>query len=174
LKVAHCNDAVCSTSTKTTVDSIGDVGQYSSIAIGADGLPIISYWGYGVFLRVAHCNDVQCTGGDETVPNVDTNFAGTYTSITIGADGLPIISYRDNANADLKVAHCNDLQCLAATATTVDATGDVGEYTSITIGADGLPIISYYDNTNHDLKVAHCSNALCVPFSRRHGDPGVR
>jgi hypothetical protein len=43
LKVAACTTANCSTSTITTVDSTGDVGRNSSIAIGATGLPIISY-----------------------------------------------------------------------------------------------------------------------------------
>jgi len=92
---------------------------------------------------------------------------GRDTSITIGADGLGLISYYDATNDDLKVAHCSDTNCTAATITTLDSTGDVGRDTSITIGADGLGLISYYDYDNEDLKVAHCENAFCSPYFRR-------
>jgi len=86
---------------------------------------------------------------------------GAYTSATIGADGLPLISYTDSGNGDLKVAHCSNAACSAATLATLASLGNVGYYTSIAVGADGLALISYYDLTNFDLKVAHCSNVAC-------------
>jgi hypothetical protein len=92
---------------------------------------------------------------------------GIYSSVTIGADGLGLISYRDATNDDLKVAHCSDTNCTAATTTTLDATDRVGWHTSVTIGADGLGLVSYYDFTNGDLKVAHCENTFCSPYFRR-------
>jgi hypothetical protein len=92
---------------------------------------------------------------------------GQHTSITIGADGLGLVSYYDATYGDLKVAHCSNVDCSAATTATVDTAGDVGPSTSITIGADGLGLIRYDDLTNSDLKVAHCSNLLCAPFFRR-------
>jgi hypothetical protein len=73
----------------------------------------------------------------------------------------------DDTSDDLKVAHCSDTNCTAATITTLDAPGDVGNDTSFTIGADGSGLISYYDVTNEDLKVAHCENAFCAPYFRR-------
>jgi predicted regulator of Ras-like GTPase activity (Roadblock/LC7/MglB family) len=118
---------------------------------------------------VAHCNDLACTGGDETISTVDSaGDVGTSTSIAIGADGLPVISYSDDANYDLKVAHCNNVTCTSATATTVESGGVVGVYTSIVIGADGLPVISHYDATfgSRALRVTHCSNRFCLPFVR--------
>jgi hypothetical protein len=91
---------------------------------------------------------------------------GYYTSATVGADGLGLISYYDYSNGDLKVAHCSDVACSAATISTLDSAGDVGRDTSVTVGADGLGLISCYDGTNGDLKVAHCSNRFCVPYHR--------
>jgi hypothetical protein len=63
LKVAKCAKAACTagTSTLSTVDSTGDVGFFSSIAIGIDGLPVIAYQGgIGGNLKVAKCANVYC------------------------------------------------------------------------------------------------------------------
>jgi len=83
------------------------------------------------------------------------------------ADGLGLISYRDLTNADLKVAHCTNTACTAATYTTLDSAGTVGYETAVTIGADGLGLISYRDLTNDDLKMAQCANVFCIPYFRR-------
>ncbi len=94
---------------------------------------------------------------------------GQYTSSTVGADGLPVISYYDNtgANLDLKLAHCSNVACSAATWTVVDSAGTVGWNTSVTIGSDGLPFVSYRDISNNAVKSAHCPNAFCVGYLRR-------
>jgi hypothetical protein len=143
LKVAHCNDFVCSTATTSTIDSAGHIGFYTSITIGSDGLGIISYLdATNNDLKVAHCNDVACTSA--TTSTIDSGgLVGAHTSIAIGADGLALISYHDDTNGDLKVAHCNNVVCSSATTTTIDTTGDVGNTSSITIGPDGLGLISY-------------------------------
>jgi hypothetical protein len=44
----------------TTLDSSGNVGQYSSVAIGTDGLALISYYdANNGDLKVAHCSNVS-------------------------------------------------------------------------------------------------------------------
>ena len=67
LKVAHCSNTACNpatgTITVTTVDdgAGNDVGQWSSIAIGDDGLPVISYYDATAGdLKVARCGNVRC------------------------------------------------------------------------------------------------------------------
>jgi len=168
LKVAHCSNVSCSAGTTVaTLDSTGDVGFYTSIAVGADGLGLISYYDFtNADLKVAHCANTACSSA--TLATLDTVVdVGSYTSITIGADGLGLISYHDAINGDLKAARCADTACGSATLVTLDSTGDfVGDYTSITIGADGLGLVSYRDNTNGDLKVAHCANVTCTPHYR--------
>ena len=150
-------------STITALDSIGSVGRYTSITIGADGLGLISYQDLTTQdLKVAHCSDAECTSA--TITTLDsTGGVGSYTAITTGADGLGLISYYDDfPNGDLKVAHCGNAACTSATITILDTEGLVGLDTSITIGGDGLGLISYYATPNADLKVAHCSNATCT------------
>lgn len=153
--------------TSTLLDDFGDVGLYSSIIIGSDGYPLISYHDQTLGdLKVAHCHDFLCTTA--TVVTVDSTDVddGEGTSITVGSDGFGLISYYDNSNHDLKIAHCNDLDCSTSSIYKADETGDVGRYSSITTGSDGLGIVSYYDHTNIDLKVAHCEDQNCSTTSK--------
>ena len=164
LKVAQCHDAICSSATiSTVVGGLGNDGQYSSMTIGEDGNPVISYYNTnGADLKVAHCGIPDCSG-DVTITTVDqAGSAGQYSSIAIGSDGLPVISYYDATNGDLKLVHCGVVTCGSGnTITLVDAGGNVGRYSSIAIGADGFPVISYFDSTHGALKVADCENLNC-------------
>ena len=165
LKVAHCGNSSCSSgNTITTVDNNLSVGQHSSIAIGTDGNPVISYWDQVTAdLKIAHCGNKLCSSGN-TILTIDDNIlpVGLFTSIAIGTDGNPVISYLGGFG-DLVVAHCGNILCtVGPTITIVDSGGDVGQYTSIAIGTDGNPVISYRDLTNEALKVAHCGDIDCA------------
>ena len=151
--------------TLTTVDA-RQVGLYVSMAVGADGLPVVAYVGDNGSLKVAHCGTVTCTAGN-TLTTVDGDPGGHVAGglgIAIGTDGLPVVSYHDQDKGNLKVAHCGTLTCSSAMLTTVDHLGFVGDDSSLAIGADGLPVISYYDS-NGSLKVAHCGSVTCRPRS---------
>ena len=185
LKVAKCYDTAClgiDESITFVDDHANDVGQYTSIAIGTDGFPVISYYDADSGnLKVAKCNDAACAGANETITTVDNsaNAVGSYTSLAIGTDGFPVISYYDATGDDLRVAKCNDAACAGAneTISVVDASGNVGSYTSLAIGADGFPVISYFDLTNGSLKVAKCNDPACAGANetRHHRrQPGER
>jgi Collagen triple helix repeat (20 copies) len=61
LKVAHCANFTCTSSTFLTVDSAGDVGWYTSITVGADGLPFVSYLDVdNNSVRGLHCPNALC------------------------------------------------------------------------------------------------------------------
>jgi hypothetical protein len=167
LRVAHCNNVVCSSATLSTVDDFLEVGDYTSITVGSDGLGLISYYHAAAQdLKVAHCTNSLCSTSSSV--HLDTvGVAGTSTSITMGRDGRGLISYSDFGNGNLKVAHCSNVPCNSAVTSTIASAGVVGSHTSITIGTDGLGLISYYDATNGDLMVAHLSGELGIPFTRR-------
>jgi hypothetical protein len=156
--------ASVATNVLTTVDSAGLVGQYASIAIGADALPVVAYFdAINGDLKVAKCANAACTG-ESTLSAVDAAAnVGRFASIAIGADAHPLIAYSDGAG-DLKVAKCVNAACTGGTSTltTVDSGGNVGHYPSIAIGADALPVIAYQDAGNGDLKVAKCTDAACT------------
>jgi len=163
LIVLHCDNPSCSyTATLANLDSTNIVGREPSIALGADGLGITSYYdATNGRLKVAHCSNQECLAA--TITTVDTSYeAGWFSSITIGFDGLGLIAYTDAFNHDLKVAHCSNTQCSSSTYNTIDSSGFVGSMPSITIGADGLGLITYYDESNMQLKAAHCQDVTCT------------
>jgi hypothetical protein len=159
LKVVKCANAACTAVAATTmVDSAG--GSDTSIAIGADGFPVIAYRAAGS--RVAKCANAGCTGAS-TITTIDSAVgAGTGTSIIVRPDGTPLISYGifDGASSKLRVARCANSSCTGtATIATVDASPNTARAHSMAIGVDGLPVIAYDDAGYGDLKVAKCRSA---------------
>jgi collagen triple helix repeat protein len=168
LKVAHCNDVACSSATATTLDPGTSVAGSTSVTVGADGRGLVGYFDNGsANLKIAHCSDVACSSA--TAATVDSaSLVGEYASISVGIDGLGVVSYWDHSGArNLKVAHCVDVACSAATTAVVDSPNDVGSFSSLAIGADGLPLVTYRDVTNNGVRVAHCPNVFCVGYLRR-------
>ena len=147
--------------TRSPLDLPGNVGLKTSIATGADGLGLISYYdNYNHTLKTAHCKNIACTSADLFTIAADGGDSWA-APITIGGDGLGLIAYYDSGNTDLKVAHCSDTPCSTADTFTLDSVDNVGRFASIVTGPDGLGLIAYYDFTNTALKMAHCDNAAC-------------
>jgi hypothetical protein len=86
-----------------SIDSVGNVGYFTSITIGTNGNPIISYSdSTNGDLKTAACNNPTCTTSTNTTID-STGSVGYHTSMTIGTNGTPIISYNDFTNFNLKV-----------------------------------------------------------------------
>lgn len=70
LKVQHCSNPACSDTNNNTITYVDnnrnpthDTGNDTSITIGADGLPVISYLddNTALDLKLVHCGNVSCT-----------------------------------------------------------------------------------------------------------------
>jgi hypothetical protein len=169
LWVGHCADVACSSATTSRIDTDppdGEVGDWSSITTGSDGLGLVSYLDrHNGNLKVAHCSDVACTSA--TSSTIDTGNIGGFTSITIGSDGLGVISYErpQTGLGPIKLAHCSNVACSAATTVTLDPVDDLFG-TAVTIGVDGFPLVAFHKQGT-GLRVVHCSNVFCLPYTRR-------
>ncbi|MDO8281756.1 MAG: S8 family serine peptidase [Thermodesulfovibrionia bacterium] len=131
-----------------TVDSVGDVGYYTSIAIDSLDKMHISYNDV-TNLDLKYTTNASGSWVTTTVDSSGT--VGYYTSIAIDSSGKVHISYYDVTNLDLKYATNASGSWVT---TTVDSTGYVGSYTSIAIDSSGKIHISYFDITNSNLKYA--------------------
>jgi hypothetical protein len=134
------------------------LGLHTSITIGADGLPVISYQdNANKGLKVAKCGNEACSSGN-VITTIDSGYGAT--AITIGMDGLPVISYVGTSLFELKVAKCGDNACSSRKIITTGGPSGTGS-TSITIGTDGLPIISYIAQNGPPM-VIKCANQYCL------------
>ena len=103
----RCADPVLTPSfraaTNQTLETTGDVGEFTSVAIGADGNPIISHHDdTNGDLELYVCADAACTTGTNQTLET-TGDVGSYTSVAIGADGNPVVSHYDATNDDLEL-----------------------------------------------------------------------
>lgn len=152
--------------TCTTIDSTGNMGQYSSMAFDPEGTPWIGYidrtsmgvkaaryvgaGGTGCASTAWTCITVDLTGG------TDTEFA----SLAIDRSGNIWLAYFD-FNADLKLAQyvgsggtgCSNTTAWSCIAVEVP-TNTVGNNLSLALDNNGNPWISYFDATIGDLRVA--------------------
>jgi hypothetical protein len=164
LRVAKCSTASCAGSaTVTLFDVAEDSGGATSIAIGADGLPVVAYTGgtnLAPTIKVLKCAVAACTSG--TVTLVDGSAVVSSPSMRVPADGLPVMSYRDLTNSRLKVVKCGNASCSTSnTFTVIDGGPNVGSYHSLAVSPDGIPVIAYLEEVVDDLKVYKCANAFC-------------
>jgi len=99
-----CDNPTCTTGTNLTLETAGNVGHYTSVAIGADGNPVISHTDLSNDdLELYVCDNPTCTTGTNLTLET-TGFVGYDTSVAIGADGNPVISHTDIFNNDLELA----------------------------------------------------------------------
>jgi hypothetical protein len=162
-----CVDVTCS-NTPTQIQMDIDRAAYVSMAISADGRPIIAmYFISASTLKVIKCSDVACRAAPGTAITVDGSgsVAGAFVDIKIGNDNLPIMSYQYDSRI-LRVLHCGTADCSALrTLTDVVTNADgrpTGEHTSLVIGPDSVPVIAFYDSGHQTLSFARCRDERCT------------
>lgn len=168
VKVAKCQTADCSSTTVSTIATNTNIAMRGmSMAIGIDGLPIMTYFDTADGeLDMAHCDSTDCstvTVTSVSTPNTTSTTAGNNAAIAIGADGLPIISRFNDGSNLIEVWHCDDVTC--ASVTTVSNSSSSGRFNSIAIGADGRAIVSSRRFTVNGLLLSRCADEACTSLT---------
>ena len=143
-----------------TVDSV-------SVAIGADGYPLIGYRSEAPNreARLIHCSQVNCGAHTTaTVEFIGGADLGAYSWVTFGDNGHALMTYRDSTNSLLRAAYCIDLACSTFHLITLDTT--YTESSSVLTGVDGLPFVVGRSSATAQARAFHCSNVFCVPYVR--------
>jgi hypothetical protein len=166
LKLVKCTTISCDSFFPPIVlDNLDSPGDYSTIGIGSDGLPVIGYEG-GKELRLIHCDNVDCSSFDTTTVFSSSYNTGIFTSMVIGSDGYPFLTYKYGTPGAgwLGTAHCTDNLCSSVDQySTLTPYVQSNLYSSITVGEDGNPLISLH--VGGKLYVVHCEDVACSSFS---------
>ena len=163
LKVAHCDDAACTTATVRTLHAGPGVGD-TQIVIGDDGRPLVVYskldekdFGRSP-LYAAHCDDVPCSTAKISV--VDDSTAFYDVDVALAPDGLPLVVSRAVPDGRLRATNCLTVSCSSAAGATIDGGPEVGGDASVAIRPDGRAVIAHYGGGN--LRVTTCRAIACV------------
>jgi len=125
-----------------TVDSAGDVGEYTSLEV-VNGRPAISYYDRANRdLKYVRATDASGASWDSPVTVDSVKDAGSCTSLAI-VNGNPAISY--NSHSDLKYVRADDSDGTTWGAPVVAAEWPRPTDTSLAV-VDGFPAISYIHN----------------------------
>ncbi len=149
----------------TAVDQSGDVGRYTSLAIGANGRRHITYYdNTSKNLKYATC-PFDCTFAGSWSKGVVDNGGnvGAGSSLEIGPDGRRYVTYADLSNNSLKFATCPAASLCTAAAdwvrATIDPDGSASLYSALAVGPDEAKEVAYFGKTGStgELRYAICN-----------------
>ncbi|MBI3638485.1 hypothetical protein HY227_01960 [Candidatus Wolfebacteria bacterium] len=127
LYVTHCGNVGCSAgNTNTAIEDVTGINsKNSSIAIGANGLPVVAYlynwFSNNNYLKFLYCGNTDCSSGNIIItPEGGPSgpwWIGNVISLAIGIDGLPVLfkdnhDYSSNNNESFYINHCGSVYCL--------------------------------------------------------------
>ena len=159
-------DGIVNGTEERTLDSTGDVGQYTSIVSISDRLAIAYYdateldckfwWDDG---RGGGTAGDGLANGTEIRTLDSTGDVGQYASLIAISGSEFNVVYYDASNGDLKLwrddgrggGTAGDGVANGTEIRTLDSTGDVGRFPSTAV-LNGWLAVAYYDVTNRDLK----------------------
>ncbi len=149
---------------KWTVDSASNVGSFASLAVDANGLPLISYMDFANYnLKFARMDLAR----DWHVASVDTNDSvGWYSSIARDAAGKVHISYYNMTSGNLKYAKLSGGTWSVGT---IYSKGDLGYFTSIAIDKTELPGIVFGNATENALQYTHLTGGDWIASTITYG-----
>ena len=148
----------------TAVDQAGDVGRYTSLAIGPNGRRHITYYdNTKENLKYASCASNCASASAWAKGFIDkAEDAGRGSSLKIGPDGRRYVTYGELKNDRLKFATCPQTSTCTVPAdwvkTTIDPDGLGSFYSTLALNPDGGKEVAYRGTSGGqvDLRYAVC------------------
>lgn len=167
LKIAFCDDEVCSNPTIETLVQAGDAGKYSSLLLW-NSIPYVAFL-YEDFpghtLNLVACLDPACAASVDGTIELE-KYTGEYVSLALNHLNQLVLSYWNDGEDELRVMTCPEMDiglCFLKITYRVDRVGNSGSHTDMVLNSAGEPVISYYSMDQQALKLATC--LLCrVPL----------
>lgn len=170
LFVIHCKDIFCLSPDAGIIsvsDAAGLTGLDPEIAIGGDGLPVVTYIdGKNQFkeLHLILCADVSCA----TIKNNLTLDSKVEKGLVkVGKDGLPIVAYElfsDAGPIGLKTVKCQDVNCNKHSSNIHLGDNFALGFPDLAIGSDGYPIFvgtAVMSDKTQLLRALKCIDEIC-------------
>lgn len=143
-----------------TVESAGDVGQFTSLALDSNNDPHISYLGDGqIDVKYAHWN-----GSSWSIEVISSEGPSDCTSLVLDSNGYPKICYRKYTGVDaLRYARFDGSNWYLST---IDATASTcGLWNSMVMDDSDIPHIAYFwenSGTGGRLKYAYYDDGWVI------------
>ncbi len=145
---------------------VAEGGIDTSVAIGVNGNPIISYHDWTTDdLELYVCADGNCTAGVSEV--LVAGAIPDSTSVAVGTDGNPLIAYHNESDGHLDLYVCADALCTSGTNRTLVEDGSPGNEASMALNADGNPVIAHFESDLDDLQLYVCGDPACASGTDR-------
>jgi hypothetical protein len=103
LRITRCTTVTCSARTSTTVETAGNIGYHTSIAVGPDGIPVIAHRDDAAGrLKLSRCLDATCTGVESIAFDVPAG-TGYSNSLIFDGLGMPIVAHVSGSDIRLTI-----------------------------------------------------------------------
>ena len=156
LMMLDCQDFNCGSAIERTLETAGNVGQDTAIAIDpTTGLPFIAFYDVGNGdLRLYRCATAACDSGSSVLVN-GTNDRGHNASMVFAGSTL-WIAYEDRTSGELILAR----SIMPYTSFTFSSQVG-GVEPTLTADAGGFLDMVWRETTSHTLQRLRCLNATC-------------
>jgi len=156
-----------------TVDTTGNQGLLTDIAINNQGFPAIVYRDITASperVRISVCSTAGCSGSvTSTSHDSAVNFTGNFANaIVIRSDNRPIFQFFNGSvnGGDPRIADCTNATCTASTIREPNNNVQIiGRYTDIIMRSNGFPLGVSHRNDLDNTQVYPCADVNCTSFT---------